>query len=489
MNEQNCKNSVLNAAKKLLSENLVARTWGNVSCLTDDGKIVITPSGLAYDKMKETDLVVYDPQTKKKSGKHKPSSEKGVHAAAYQIFADAGFVIHTHQTYASALSLSGFSQLQLSESEKAVLGVIALAEYALPGTKKLTANVKKCFEGGAKIVLMANHGAVVVGKDEDDAFAKAKLLETVCERAAKTQTVNVKTNKAKSDAVKKVFDETETKEFFCIYETAEILSAAEKADKYLYAQLDDVAQMAGRKIPVIDDTEKIRKLAKKYNVILIKNVGAVIRAKTQEDLDALKTLVQKACICYLHTYNCEDKKYLPAFEANLMRFVYKIKYSKESDPAVKESRKKEIIRIIKFVLFSASAGVIQILSFTLLNEVIFKGNFYWISYLVALVLSVIWNFTFNRRFTFKSANNVPIAMLKVLGYYAVFTPLSTLLVNYLTDVVLWNEYLVLAVNMLINFVTEFLFDQFVVFRKSIDTNDIAKREKEKEEELENTKEN
>ncbi|HRX14662.1 MAG TPA: class II aldolase/adducin family protein, partial [Eubacteriales bacterium] len=348
MNEQICKNSVLNAAKKLLSENLVARTWGNVSCLTDDGKIVITPSGLGYDKMKETDLVIYDPQTKKKNGKHKPSSEKGVHATAYQIFPDAGFVIHTHQTYASALSLCSFNQLQLSESEEAALGIIAVAEYALPGTKKLSVNVKKCFESGAKIVLMANHGAVVVGKNADDAFAKAKLLETVCERTAKTQTINVKVNKEKSNAIKKVFDETETKEFFCVYETAEILSAAEKADKYLYAQLDDIAQMAGRKIPVIDNADQIQKLTKKYNVVLIKNVGAVIRAKTQEDLDALKTLVQKACICYLHTVNCGDQKYLPAFEANLMRFVYKIKYSKESDPAVKVARKKEIIRVIKF---------------------------------------------------------------------------------------------------------------------------------------------
>ncbi|HRX13764.1 MAG TPA: GtrA family protein [Eubacteriales bacterium] len=172
-----------------------------------------------------------------------------------------------------------------------------------------------------------------------------------------------------------------------------------------------------------------------------------------------------------------------------MKYKKEIKHSEKLEPTIKEARKKEIIRVIKFTLFSASAGIIQILSFTLLNEVIFKGDYYWISYLIALVLSVIWNFTFNRRFTFKSANNVPIAMLKVLGYYAVFTPLSTLLVNYLTDVVLWNEYLVLIINMLINFVTEFLFDQFVVFRKSIDTNDIAMREKEKQEELEKSQEN
>ncbi|MBQ7278308.1 MAG: GtrA family protein [Clostridia bacterium] len=135
---------------------------------------------------------------------------------------------------------------------------------------------------------------------------------------------------------------------------------------------------------------------------------------------------------------------------------------------------KELLRTVKFTLFSISAGAIQILSFTILNELVHLP--YWVSYLVALVLSVIWNFTLNRRFTFRSANNVPIAMLKVAAYYAVFTPLSTLLEKYLTDSVLWNEYLVTAINMVLNFVTEYLFDTFVVFKNSIDTNDLAKKE-------------
>ena len=131
------------------------------------------------------------------------------------------------------------------------------------------------------------------------------------------------------------------------------------------------------------------------------------------------------------------------------------------------SKKDEIIRSIKFTLFSMSAGAIQIGSFTLMNE--FLAFPPWLSYLIALILSIIWNFTLNREFTFHSANNIPIAMLKVLGYYAVFTPLSTLLEKYLTNDLLWNEYLVTILNMFINFVTEFLFYRFVVFGKSIDT--------------------
>lgn len=128
---------------------------------------------------------------------------------------------------------------------------------------------------------------------------------------------------------------------------------------------------------------------------------------------------------------------------------------------------KEFLRVVKFVLFSISAGIIQIVSFTLLNELLHLP--YWVSYLIALVLSVIWNFTLNRKFTFHSAANVPIAMLKVAAYYAVFTPLSTLLEHYLADTLQWNEYLVTGINMVINFVTEFLFQRFVVFRNSIDS--------------------
>ena len=127
---------------------------------------------------------------------------------------------------------------------------------------------------------------------------------------------------------------------------------------------------------------------------------------------------------------------------------------------------KETLRVLKFVLFSISAGLIEMGSFAVLNE--FTSMKYWPCYLIALVLSVVWNFTLNRKYTFQSSNNVPIAMFKVFIYYLIFTPLSTILGNYLS-VIGWNGYLITGLNMLLNFITEFLYQRFYVFKGSIDT--------------------
>ena len=134
--------------------------------------------------------------------------------------------------------------------------------------------------------------------------------------------------------------------------------------------------------------------------------------------------------------------------------------------------KKELLRTVKFLLFSVSAGIIQLGGFALLNELL--GLQYWLYYLIALVASVLWNFTFNRRYTFKSTENLGRAMLLVFLYYCVFTPLSTLLEHWLAGNLGWNEYLVTVINMVLNFVTEFLYQRFVVYRNSVDTNNLAK---------------
>lgn len=131
-------------------------------------------------------------------------------------------------------------------------------------------------------------------------------------------------------------------------------------------------------------------------------------------------------------------------------------------------KQEELKRTIKFVLFSISAGAIEIGTFTVLYELLHLE--YWVAYLIALVLSVVWNFTLNRELTFRSANNVPVAMLKVAAYYAVFTPVTTILGNYLEGTCGWNGMIVTLLNMVLNFVTEYLYDRFVVFGKSIDTN-------------------
>ena len=146
--------------------------------------------------------------------------------------------------------------------------------------------------------------------------------------------------------------------------------------------------------------------------------------------------------------------------------------NKNIEPNGKDTKREEMTRTVKFVLFSISAGVIEMASFALLDALkVFDPT---VCSIIALVLSVIWNFTLNREFTFRSANNIPVAMMKVAAYYAVFTPVTTILGNYLAETCGWNEYVVTILNMVLNFVTEYLYDRFVVFGKTIDTNSRAR---------------
>ena len=153
------------------------------------------------------------------------------------------------------------------------------------------------------------------------------------------------------------------------------------------------------------------------------------------------------------------------------------------------NKKDNVLQAIKFALFSASAGIIQVVSFTLLNELVIPNiNIqneavmkvlsaeYGVCYLIALILSVLWNFTFNRKFTFKSATNIPKAMLKIFGFYCVFTPVSTIIGEAVMRNTTWEfaEYIVLACTMVTNMITEFLFCRFVVYKDSMNTNELAK---------------
>ena len=147
------------------------------------------------------------------------------------------------------------------------------------------------------------------------------------------------------------------------------------------------------------------------------------------------------------------------------------------------TKKDNALQALKFAVFSASAGIIQVVSFTLLNELVpqtesnnavlqwFFNSEYGASYLVALILSVLWNFTFNRKFTFKSATNIPIAMLKVFGFYCVFTPVSVILGEMVAQRTTWEfaEYIILVVTMMTNMVSEFLFCRFFVYKDSMNT--------------------
>ena len=258
------------------------------------------------------------------------------------------------------------------------------------------------------------------------------------------------------------------------------------------AQLDDMSQMLGAKLKVCENNlQRIMSVLEKNDAVLVKGIGCIIKAEDKDDVEALEILINKAGISKLYTAACGKKIKLGAFDCWLMRTVFKLKYSKKKNEKVmtksdnseaKGDKKAEAIRVLKFFLFSVSAGVIEIVSETLLEKCLPWESMtsdpqikYWVSYLIALILSVIWNFTFNRKFTFKSATNVPVAMLKVALFYAVFTPATTLLQKYLCSFD-WGAadnfkgQLTTGINMVLNLTTEYLYDRFFVFRDSLDTN-------------------
>ncbi|MCQ2592427.1 MAG: class II aldolase/adducin family protein [Treponema sp.] len=485
------KKAVADTGRILLEKKLVARTWGNFSARIDDNHFAITPSGLGYEELSADDIPVFNMEDESWEGGKKPSSEKRIHKAVYKQFSDVNFVVHTHPDYATAIGLVPEKLDEvvalMTEEEKTLLGTIRVADYGLPGTKTLKNAVESSLSQGAKIVLMLHHGAVIGGTNREDAIHKAEVLEQVCKKAFDAKNLLVaKENTSSESFTKESFKSDLENALYQTYPNYRIVTnplleiAAQKGS--FKVQLDDMAQMIGGVIhSVAAEKNAVLKALKKQDAVLVKGLGCVLKSENPDDLDALELLITKSAIAKLYTDACNKKISLSAFDCWLMRTVYKNKYSKKKNQNQAEKgetekkdteKKKEFIRVIKFFLFSVSAGVIEIVAFTLLNELAHLP--YWVSYLVALVLSVLWNFTFNRKFTFKAANNVPIAMLKVACYYAVFTPLTTLLEHKLTGLG-WNEYLVTLINMALNLTTEYLYDRFVVFRASLDTNQKAKK--------------
>lgn len=183
---EEAKQRVVRAGRRLVEAGLIARTWGNVSARVGDDRFVITPSGRPYESLTTADIVTVRIADESWTGDVKPSSEKGVHAAVYRRRPDVGFVIHTHQTFASAVSTLRTDVAHVPADLARVLGpAIYCVDFALPTTKKLANNVAAALEradGDAKALLLASHGTVCLGRDDEEAFAVAEALEEACRR-------------------------------------------------------------------------------------------------------------------------------------------------------------------------------------------------------------------------------------------------------------------------------------------------------------------
>lgn len=326
MDESAKRSLICDTGRELLGTGLVARTWGNVSCRLDAESFLITPSGLGYTNTFPEDIVKVTLKTMEWEGVHKPSSEKGIHASAYELFSDVGFVIHTHQNAASAIGLAGFDGLDITENEKTALGGIAKAEYGLPGMKKLKNAVRTAFSTGAHVVFMVNHGVVVCGKDKTQAMERVQLLEDICRRNLKLDdSAAAISNEKLSKLMSAVNRSIPTAEAH----SGEYSLMWAARGRSLHAQLDDMAQMLGASVATVSPLPFCVTAALKLSdAVYVKGVGAIVKADDPDDRDALKLLTEKSALCAIHTANLAEKVRLSLVDTALMRFVYKNKYSK-----------------------------------------------------------------------------------------------------------------------------------------------------------------
>ena len=352
MSNMDKRREIIDTGIELLEEKLVARTWGNISARIDADNYLITPSGLDYTSMREEDIVSVNIKTGEYTGINRPSGEKGVHSAAYEVFDDVNFVVHTHQTYATAVSLAGLDSLEatagspagsesfetsagspagsesfdITEEEIEKLGGIALAEYGLPGTKEITNACKSALLTGAHTVLMIHHGVLVLGKDKEEAMKRVKLLESICERNVKRV---IKDNTLNNYL--KALDtcpEDNSSYRYCEVLTDKALIALSNSETEIFSQLDDVSQMIGTKIVTVDSLDKALKLSD--NAVLIKGVGALIKAENKDDLEALKVLMNKMAIVKLYTKAKNVKAEISIEESDFMHYDYVTRYSKQN---------------------------------------------------------------------------------------------------------------------------------------------------------------
>lgn len=339
MNNSTERKLLVETGRELLEENIVARTWGNTSCRVDDGHCLITPSGLDYMQTTEEDIVLLDLESGEWEGRRKPSGERGVHIAAYRQFPEVNFVIHTHQNYATAIGLTGIDALQITDAERKELGGLGAAAYGLPGMKKLTNAVDSVLKQGIQTVLMVHHGVLVCGRDKEQAMARVRLLEKICQRnicAAYLQSAQraSETDEKPGAAAKVLARFLQNKYGYAQIFRTPAVDACLQRKKVVRAQVDDMAQMIGGKIPLAKDLSDVEHMMEKYNAVLVPDCGAVIRAESEDDLQAMKLLVDKACLCAAHTRASGKEKKLSPVDVALMHFVYLNKYSKQKDQEV-----------------------------------------------------------------------------------------------------------------------------------------------------------
>ena len=320
------KQQIVDTGLELLKNGLVARTWGNISARLDKNNFFISPSGIAYKDITVDMISTVNISNGTYIG-HRPSSEYKVHLASYQNNPNKNYIIHTHQDFATAISLNakayenvdGTLDLPLTGKEKAVLGTIKAAEYALPGSDELRDNVFAV--GSADVIFMKHHGILLLGENKTDSMEKAIVLEQASRRIIEEQ------------LTKELVDAVYADDFLTsdIWKSDEIKSG-------FRAQLDDMAQILGKELKVKDTFTPNEKASitninnsslrtKIVKVYIDKEKGLNID-NDFADKDALICLLRKAALCRLYTASVNAMADLSDEDCEIMHNMYVTDYSR-----------------------------------------------------------------------------------------------------------------------------------------------------------------
>lgn len=365
------KDLVIRAGKMLVESGLIARTWGNISARISDTQFVITPSGLAYETLTPEQIVIVNIADCSYEGQIKPSSEKGIHADAFQLRPEVNFIIHTHQLKASVISIDGKNLNVSKEEYQKVLGdIIPCAAYGMPSTNKLRKAVAKAVGDypNSKAVLMKYHGTVCMGNNLENSFEIARTLENIAEekyqeacKENKSKASNI-TDYGRSERRGNTFilscnnksseyeigslSEWAPKAAFlhaAIYQKSNVNNIIHSTEaevvetsstgRILRPYLDDLAQIAGINLKSVKngliDTKIVAKKLKNKNAVLLENEGALCTGKTKDDAIAVGMVLKKGCAAHLYSTAINNTKCLSTIDAYLQRIIYVKKYSKQ----------------------------------------------------------------------------------------------------------------------------------------------------------------
>jgi L-fuculose-phosphate aldolase len=304
------REALVDAGHKLAAEGLVARSWGNLSVRLDERTMAVTPSGVLWSNVTPAMIATVDLETGEWKGTWKPSGERKVHREIYRRRPEVGAVVHTHQNAASACAAS-------RRPVPAPTGLVPCAPYALPGTKTLTRATADAL-GSGPAVLLANHGVFTVGRDLAEAFRQAALLERDCADYLDAQSAAPLPARADTpwDMNWLALQDSRTPVFLS---RAPYTKAWAVRRKPLPAVLDDLAQLAGSKVPCRED------LPPGLDAVIVPDQGALVSGR---DAEALAMVIEKAARAVIGAEGLGGARPFPAWEARLMRWVYKNSYGK-----------------------------------------------------------------------------------------------------------------------------------------------------------------